>query len=54
MGAERGLCERGQYVHACVWDSSCVAFTSEVFGLRAASLTSSRRVGILIVLEGDN
>ena len=38
--------DRGQVVQACDWDSRTVALRSDAEGRRAASFTSSRRLGI--------
>lgn len=46
IGAMRGRWDKGQYVQAWVWDSRSLALASVLLGLRAASFTSSRRVGI--------
>lgn len=47
IGRDRDLCESGQVVQQCSCCSRWVSFTCAVVGARAASRTSSRRVGIL-------
>lgn len=49
MGRINWLCDIGHVVQECSCCSRCASFTCAVLGLRAASRTSSRRVGILVV-----
>ena len=46
-GRRSGTWETEQVDHRCAWASFWVSFSSEAVGMRAAFLTSSRRVGML-------
>ena len=50
IGFASGRWDKGSTFQRCAWCSWRVAFSSLAVGLRAASLTSSRRVGML---EGE-